>query len=366
MHLVPILAHAKIPLAARKEKLKNASLPLPPNSICRIMSDPDVGLSQCCWQDNTNDEATATLLFRVDGVPFSVEDYCALEKYESWIQRKGMRRVWPEKWHLWAKEYRENERDSLQTVDTYLFQYSTAAESTPLINSPLVGLLYWNGNTTYQNAPDTIPRNGEIHGVRLSGATVRPAVVPVEAATERGTTPVPIAQAVGLPVCALKLGKSVKYSFYRAVQFMSTPDSRRPLRGWESCIVEGMRDAHVFRRDGIPFTVQDFYVLSEFELCMCRSNTRSPGKSDWVKWCKEFIQRHDDNLASIQGSVLLREVKFVPGARVAARGLVATPRLNGVIGIVASEKSRKAMRVGILFDSETNPRAVKVDNLILL
>ena len=104
----PIAVAAGIPVRVRRK---------PPTGqhfnnfrICRIMSDPKIGLAPVSWQyGGTSGPAPPVLMFRTDGVPFTSDDFEALDDFEMVMLDGGPRIVTRESWTRWCPSYRPSQ-----------------------------------------------------------------------------------------------------------------------------------------------------------------------------------------------------------------------------------------------------------------
>lgn len=385
-YAVPFMADAGIPLFARKEteRVIYRTDRKETYKIAQLMTDPDIGLSNILFQD-FGGPLVPILMFRKDGVPFTITDYYILVEFVAYVFNSDppfhvSRRLWFE----WAQLRTKNgmpfvpgsyEKKSYLLHDVFIASISKQGiPKSPLLNSDLVRLFYFRSEELPKPSSDLSLASDTVQGVSVSGADVSAVEVPMNLMFDHTAIVLPIAELVGLPVFAGldKNAKSERHAAYRMVRLMREIPTGITKKG--TCDVDlfhGLKPSFVFRSDGVPFTKYDLFVLFEFEAAMferCKLNASAglPTKRDWLLWASEYVMRHDCGGVSVEDSVLLTEVKFPADAVVRLRGLKARTDLNNEQGIVMMQPCARVGRVRVKLDVLAEPISVKLNNVVRL
>lgn len=389
-YLVPMLADAGVCVFARREfrkviRRKNYET----YKIAKVMSDPrEAGLSRVLFQDFGGEKIPMVeiLMFRKDNVPFTAEDYYIIDDFVSDVFGSDPPfHITRRRWLLWCRNYRKSmapissidfDRSHLMMealeVSDDILGLGQQMSLLPLLDSNVLSNLYSQGNAIETSRISKEPPTGLVHCVRVSGMDLHQDETSLKHLSRKGAC-VPIVSACGLPpVYAMKEftappEHSSAYWMIRLMRDFQTGVVSTNRRQWEVDLFHGLQLSFVFRKDGAPFTMFDFYVLQEFEAQMYDQYTRSypkkmPVSSDWVAWAKEFISLHDSRGVSIENSPLLVQVKYPPGTTIYLQGL-SHADLNGKKGVISSVPCIKVGRIGVKIDSRADPIAIKLCNV---
>jgi hypothetical protein len=170
----------------------------------------------------------------------------------------------------------------------------------------------------------------------------------------------PIAAAAGIPLFVKNLsvpGKQVENGGrYIIVRMMSEPTvGVAPLRWNFGGIYGPAPPVLVARSDSVPFTIEDWNVLDDFEMKMLDDGPRSVTRQDFIS----FVKAGQYGDATVALEALFPEEK-----RVRAVGLKVNTKLNKRLGQSTGHYAKG--RVAVQFDGLDKVFGVKPGNLVRL
>lgn len=198
-------------------------------------------------------------------------------------------------------------------------------------------------------------------GVEVVGDRVFPALgIPLRAPRGNGEgkdEDCPIAVAAGIPLrVRRKPATGQHFNMFRIVRMMSEPQTGMAPMSWQyGGSLPPAPPVLLFRTDGVPFTVQDYDLLDDFETAMLDDGPRGVSRTDWIDWCPTF--------SGVRNCPLKIELKYPKGKKVRLKGLQGAPDLNGSEGVVAGGGSYTTERVGVQLPQPHGLKAVKLDNI---
>lgn len=169
----------------------------------------------------------------------------------------------------------------------------------------------------------------------------------------------PIARAAGIPLFAKRMPASdhqhQKPVCYKIVRFMSDPAVGVAALDWQ---VGPLPPVLVGRTDGVPFSVEDFFLLDDFEMAMLDHGPRRVTPED----LSSFIDARLLRKPGLGTSPLVLSNKFPRGMHVYPTDLTSDRCLNFVCGHVAGRYEQG--RVGVIFPPPHGLKAVNPGNLV--
>lgn len=172
----------------------------------------------------------------------------------------------------------------------------------------------------------------------------------------------PIAYAAGIPLVVKREPQelAVRDSNYVIVRMMSDPSIGVAPTSWQYGGLFGPAPpVLVARTDRVPFTIQDWSILDDFEMLMRDDGPRSVRRKDFVDFVNFRYKRDIQD-----GCNIVLEVLFPRGLVVSATGLNNDLTLNGMVGSVTGEYSNG--RVGVRFDGLERTFAIRPRNLTVV
>ncbi len=148
---------------------------------------------------------------------------------------------------------------------------------------------------------------------------------------------------------------------------MSDPDTGMASMDWQyGGMFPEAPPVLVVRNDSIPFTIDDWYALDDFEMEMLDNGPCEVFRENFIALAKSRLQEVEDNTGlqqqglSLRSAPLLLEAVFPKGITVRACGL-KQEELNGKQGTVIGRYENG--RVGVKFSGRADDLAVKPGNL---
>ena len=195
-----------------------------------------------------------------------------------------------------------------------------------------------------------------VSGIRVEGDQIRSELIHMDSTFEK----CPIAAAAGIPLFVKKLdipGKQLGVGRrYIISRMMSEPSTGiAPLHWAYGGALEPAPPVLVARKDAIPFTEDDWWVLDEFEMMMLDDGPRRVTRRDFVNFAKGYY--------SAQANLVL-ETKFPKGKLVRIVKLEKNISLNDRTGQVTGQYGNGRVRIKI--DGLRDAVAVKPRNLTII